>query len=322
MAVSAIRKWFKPKAGQSVNQVSITSSVAGLALCAASRGTQLLACESALERGLDRHGRILAQWVNEAGLAGAPTNAVLHPSEYQIVLVEAPPVPPEEYADALKFRLRDLISIPLADAIFDIFPLPEDAFRGRMRMLYLVATPQSTTQRLANLCAEAGLVLESVDIAEMALRNIASKAHTHENSVGLLQLGYGEGIINLMQGHNIYLTRRISVQFSENDFDHLTPGEPISFALADKLDALVLEIQRSLDYYESQLGKGVVRKLMFAPTPFDLETIQNTLKTNLRVELSTLNINHLLETKEDISARQQAFCLHALGGSLRQRGEN
>ncbi|HET8706365.1 MAG TPA: MSHA biogenesis protein MshI [Pseudomonadales bacterium] len=318
MVAAVLRKWFKAKPAGAQTRVSITSSSAGLALCAARDGQQLLACESALERALDRHGRILAQWVSEAGLAGAPTNAVLHPSEYQIVLVEAPPVPPEEYKEALKFRLRDVISLPPADVQFDIFPLPEDAFRGRTRMLYLVATSQSITQRLEQLCQEAGLVLSSVDIAEMALRNVLIKAHQEDANVGILQLGFGEGIINLGQAQNIYLTRRIGVQFSENDFDQLAPGEPMPYAIADKLDALVLEIQRSLDYYESQLGKGVVRKLVLAPTPFDLDVIETTLKSNLRVDLTRCDINQLLDTQEIISPRQQAFCLHALGGCLRQ----
>lgn len=318
MLTSVFRKWFKPNSAASMDCVSLTSSSAGLALCAAREGSRLLACESALERALDRHGRILAQWVQDAGLTGRAVNAVLHPSEYQIVLVEAPSVPPEEYKDALQFRLRDLISLPPADAQFDLFPLPEDAFRGRMRMLYLVATSSATVQRLENLCLEAGLVLKSVDIAEMALRNLLSKAHKEDNNAGILQLGFGEGIINLGQTDSIYLTRRIGVQFSEQDFDQVIPGEALPYAVADKLDALVLEIQRSLDYYESQLGKGVVRKLMLAPTPFDPETIETTLKNNLRVELRRLDINELLDAQELISPRQQAFCLHALGGCLRQ----
>ena len=70
----------------------------------------------------------------------APCRVVLHPSYYNLLFVEHPDgIEDADVDEAVRWKVKDLVEESLESVIIDTFPVPEDAFKGRSRMLYAVA---------------------------------------------------------------------------------------------------------------------------------------------------------------------------------------
>lgn len=195
----------------------------------------------------------LRQLVTEQALQGAPVQLVLPMDDYQVFQLERPEgIADSELADALRWKLKDLIDYSPADAVCDVFEFPKDASRGRGELVNLAVARKSLVAGYLELLDAAGLTLHSVNIAELALGNLAAGLDTPNRSVALVYLSENHGQVVVCRGDTLYLSRRLDV------------------ALADLRDAsrqevtvqsLALEVQRSLDYFESQLGQAPPRQL-------------------------------------------------------------
>ena len=95
-----------------------------------SHSARLSICEYYEDASVLKQKNALSDAVVKYGLTGCDCNLVLHPSEYQLLLVEAPKVAPQELKQAMKWRVKDLVTEPLDSLIIDIFPLPGDAFHA------------------------------------------------------------------------------------------------------------------------------------------------------------------------------------------------
>jgi len=249
----------KTKKSKPAGMLGIEAGPQGIALAqvvrAAGARPMLPYCEH-LEGSADAQAALLEQTVSERALQGLPANVLLHPSEYQMFLLEAPKVPPQELRDAMRWRIKDMISQSLDDVVIDCFALPEDAYRGRTRMVYCAVLEKTRMQHYAQLVRQAGLHMASIDITEMAFRNLGSLAGAEGMNLALLRLRTSEGLICIQNGADLYMARRIEQGLAR---------------AAQDLSSTTLEIQRSLDYFESQLGKGYINRLMLLPMKQDGE---------------------------------------------------
>lgn len=243
--------------------------------------------------------------VAERGLAGMPVNLVLHPATYQMLLLDAPDVPAEELRDAMRWRVKDLIAEPLEQVVVDAFPLPDDAYRGRSRMAYCAVLVRARMQAWGDLVEQAGLQLRSIDVTEMAFRNLGLLAGADNMNIALLRLRSSEGLICVQNGADLYMARRIEQGLDRASGDY---------------GAVTLEIQRSLDYFESQLGKGYINRLLLLPTKRDGAAALQALGSGLAVKLQALDLRELFpgQAGAELDAAEQAYCMAAVGAALRQ----
>jgi MSHA biogenesis protein MshI len=298
----------KTKKSKAAGMLGIEAGPQGIALAHVVRvyGARPLLpyCEH-LEGSVDAQAALLEKAVSERALQGLPTNVLLHPSEYQMFLLEAPEVPPQELRDAIRWRIKDMISQPLDDVVIDCFALPEDAYRGRTRMVYCAVLEKTRMQHYAQLVRQAGLHMASIDITEMAFRNLGSLAGAEGMNLALLRLRTSEGLICIQNGADLYMARRIEQGLAR---------------AAQDLSSTTLEIQRSLDYFESQLGKGYINRLMLLPMKQDGERAYQGLASGLAVNLQRLDLRELFpgQPGTEMSEAQQAFCIGAVGAALRQ----
>ncbi|HAG77220.1 MAG TPA: MSHA biogenesis protein MshI, partial [Pseudomonas sp.] len=271
----------KTKKSKPAGMLGIEAGPQGIALAqvvrAAGARPMLPYCEH-LEGSADAQAALLEQTVSERALQGLPANVLLHPSEYQMFLLEAPEVPPQELRDAMRWRIKDMISQSLDDVVIDCFALPEDAYRGRTRMVYCAVLEKTRMQHYAQLVRQAGLHMASIDITEMAFRNLGSLAGAEGMNLALLRLRTSEGLICIQNGADLYMARRIEQGLAR---------------AAQDLSSTTLEIQRSLDYFESQLGKGYINRLMLLPMKQDGERAYQGLATGLAVNLQRLDLREL-----------------------------
>lgn len=252
---------------------------------------------------------LLPGFIAGMNLARSQCNFVLSPRDYNVYLVEAPAVEADELKAAVRWKIKDLIDIPAEDAVIEVFPVPDDAFKGRSRMLYAVVAVKSRVEQIIELARRAELELVSIDIPEMAMRNLVQQFANDDNGLAFLSLRESGSCMNLSRLGSLYLTRRINTQ-SGDDMMTLPDWESTR-------DRLVLEIQRSLDYYESQMGQNPVSRLLIAPRARDTAELIESLNSAMAVEVSALEFAGSLEGAESISAQTRNACMMAIGAALR-----
>lgn len=257
----------------------------------------------------DTPTQLLKSWVAQHKLAKAPCHLVLGAETYQVLLVEPPEVPQEELRQAIRWRLKDLISIPVDQAAVEVFALPADGLRSNKKMVYVVACENKKIQAAVDMVRESGLVLESIDIGELALRNLAQRLlppELAERGIALARIRPGSGSVFIYRQGNLYLGRSFSLNYNGGLMDAL-PEE-----------ALALELQRSLDYYERQMGQAPPAMIYVCGEHVSQDKIGSVLKASLAPKVLWLNpagAAAFALAEIDESLAQQ--CVAALGGALR-----
>ena len=258
--------------------------------------------------------KVLKAFVDDNGLKGTNCSLVLSPSEYQVLLVEAPKVEPQEMASALRWRIKDQLDFPHEQAAVDYFPLPEDAYRGHQKMAYVAVTQKEQLDADARRIESTGLNLDSIDIMELAINNIIRQIPVEAGGCATLSLGHEHGFINMSVDGAIYLSRAIDTGWDALLYDGLeglTKG-----AENPALSKLLLEIQRSLDYYESQLGKGVITVLYLSPAGEEGELLAHFLRENLVASVDLINTENIFSFDEAIGIEDRRRCFAAVGAAM------
>lgn len=267
---------------------------------------QLLHCEylpaEAGENPLD----LLRGRLSKLGLQGLPCHWVLSGSHYNLLLGEAPKVPAEELAEALRWRIKDLIAYPVTDAVLDAFLLPEDSARGGNRMAYAVVAQRKIIANLVQQARVANLHLKVIDIAELALRNLAETCCDTQRGVALVRMERGGGSLQIVRGGNLYLSRQFSLPYNAGLLDDL-PGE-----------ALVLELQRSLDYFERQLRQAPPSHVFICGENITADKLTPEIRAGLSIAIDLLPLNSGLQIHAAVPEHTLPLCLLALGAALRQ----
>ena len=226
------------------------------------------------------------QFVEAHGLAGWPSRVMLASGDYSLHLVERPPnVPEEELADATRWLIRDLIEFDVESAEIAILTLPQDAARRRTPRMFVVAARHEAVQELAALVEAAGLDLAGFDIVESALLALDARMPETITASSLLQTGEKSSVLTLSHDRHLYLARSLHVDFgrTEQAIDlALAAGSPTDPEILDRIDSLLLDVQRSLDYYESEYGHAPASRLVLLPGALDLAPLAPALAEALR----------------------------------------
>lgn len=271
---------------------------------------QLLSCKFVAASDAVSRAEALSELVESQALQGVPVNYVLSPEHYNLLQVEPPKVPPEELKEALRWHVKDLISFDINDAVVDTFPLPEEAFRNRPAMVYVVVAKRSVIEEAEQLVNGAGLTLRSVDIAELSLCNLMPDDDQQAKGAALVLLQNNEGVLNLIKNKTLYLTRNVKA-----DPEKMRGGELLSNAT---FNHLVLEVQRSLDYYESGLAQPPATRLLVAPVGDEQSTLCDALDVSFGLWATSLDLATVLPGSEDIAPEEQAKCVLAMAAAMRQ----
>lgn len=253
--------------------------------------------------------KTLAQMARDHGLKRAHCTTVLGDTDYQLLLTEVPDVPPDELKAAVRWRVKDLIDFHINDAALDVFDIPGQDGAGASREMYVVAARAQAIQERVSLLEGAGVNLEVIDIPELAQRNLAALLPEDAQGVALLSFSERGGLITLTRQGLLYLSRPLAATVRD---------------LADEqtraayYDQVVLEVQRSLDYYESHFRQAPIRNLVLAPLPFDAGALADYLGANLSVTVKPMHLAQFIEAPGEVPATLATACLGTLGAALRQ----
>lgn len=240
------------------------------------------------------------------GVQTTPVNIVMSAGSYQLILGEAPKVPAEELAEALRWRVKDLVQFPISEAIVDGFLLPEDSARGSSRMAYAVVAQRKTIEQQVSYATEADLRLKNIDIPELVLRNLVEACCDTKRGIALVKLHQGGGNLQIIRDGNLYLSRQFSLSYNAGLLDDL-PAE-----------ALVLELQRSLDYFERQMRQVPPSHIYLCGENITPDKLTPAIQNAMAVSIQVLDLANGIQIAEAIAEHHLALCLQAIGAALRQ----
>jgi MSHA biogenesis protein MshI len=238
----------------------------------------------------------------------APICAVIGNDDYQIVQVEAPDVLPAEMRAAIRWRLRDVINFEVDEAVVDVFETPDPVRRTQGKMLFAVAARDASIQRISAVIRAAAKGFDSIDIPELCLRNLSALLPQDHKGVAMLALNDRFAQLVITRQGVMYLTRRIDTGRFGHDGRN---------GLAIDAAALALEIQRSLDYYESHYDQTPIGDLVIAPAEAGAHNLANELKNETSLRVGMLNIGEIFQVPNGGEVATDWPTLMALGAALR-----
>jgi MSHA biogenesis protein MshI len=268
---------------------------------------RVTACDFVPAAGAGELRNVLQQMANRHGLGRARCTTVLAPNEYTLLLTEAPQVPREERRAAVRWRIKDLIDFPIEDATLDVFDVPAAA--GQAHSVYVVAARSAAIQRVVDLCDELAIALDVIDIPEMAQRNLAGLLPEDAAGVVLLTFGADHGLITVTRKGELFMSRRLEI--GANALAR-SPNPTAYF------DQIVLEVQRSLDYFDSHFRQAPIGHVVVVPPPVALPGLIDFLNGNLNLRASEMDLAARLDCEPALLPVLQEHCLTALGAALRE----
>jgi len=252
--------------------------------------------------------------VKDGGFNRIACTSALDLNAYSLMLVEAPDVPKAELAGAMRWRVKDLLDFSVDEAVIDFFEVPAQKGSDRSRQVFVVAARASVIKQRADLLLDAGLKLTAIDIPELCLRNVTALLPEDVGGVAFVYLARNQGLITLTRQATLYFSRRLQAGTEilwQQQADTVTPE------IEGWLDSVVIEVQRSLDYYESHFTVPPIAGLVLGPLGRPVAGVAEYLKSQLGLPCRVLDLNELIDVRGKLSPEMQVRCLPAIAAALR-----
>jgi len=251
--------------------------------------------------------KLLADVVRRYRLEKCACTTVMELGDYTVLNVEAPDVPPDELRAAIRWQIKDLIDFHIDDAVVDIFDAPPSGASGRQTMLYVVVSRLSRVRERVERLQDAEANLTTIDIPELVLRNVTARLPEDEAGVAFIYLTRERGLLVITRQSTLYFARTLDMGYAS-----LSDGGHAQY------DRLVLEVQRSLDYYDRYFVQPPVAGLVLAPCEAPLPGLEGYLHESLGLAVRSLDLHEIIACDHDMDVATQARCLPAIGAVLRQ----
>jgi len=213
---------------------------------------------------------------------------------------------------SVTWLLKDRFDCSPEEAIVEVIDYPSGCQLDDQIMV--VQTSKTKIQNQIDIISDAGLELKAIDITELLLGDILQQFPGIEQGLALV-LDHEEGASLLVyRGEYLYLIRKLS---GITDFISCLPVEG-NMMMADQL---LLEIQRTLDYYDAQMRQPPLAGVLLAPSFADISSLTDYLDKNLAIKVESLDINQLLNLPTPLSPAEQHDCLAACAAAFRQEPE-
>jgi MSHA biogenesis protein MshI len=258
----------------------------------------------------------LAKSAKNLDVADRQCITVLRPGDYQLLVLDAPNVPPEELRAAIRWRIKDMIDYHVDDATVDVLDIPVDkTASGRTRSMFAAAARNDIIQSCVEKFQGAGVPLSVIDIPETAQRNLASLYEDKGRGVAMLHLGEESGLLTVSYAGELYLSRRLEIPLSA-----LTRDDDAQ-QRNDCFQRVLLELQRTLDHLERQFPWVIVTKLLLAPEPTETG-LGEFLRSNLDIGVVPVDLRDKIafaDANAEPGLQWQMF--HLIGASLRHEAK-
>ena len=256
-------------------------------------------------------------------LGKQPLSVVMEPGDFSLQLLEKPQVAEDEIRDAVRWKIRELLDYDVDQAVVDVFEIPGLKEQGRTPQIYAVYAHEDRLREYIEQVVSAGMDLNYIDIPELVQRNIASRLAEDKSGLALLNLQQQTGLLTLTHQSTLFLAREL-----DSGYQALAGAANAALAVNDSpmalseqpgeaLEAVALEIQRSLDYYESHFGKPPIRNLVIAPLAQPVPELLEHIRSSLGLNVRMLDLAEVIDAAAEIDTDMQARAFYAIGAALR-----
>jgi MSHA biogenesis protein MshI len=254
---------------------------------------------------------VLTTWVNKQQLRNASVHMALPFSDYHLHQLSLPKLAAAELRAAAGWKLREFLGYPLDQAVIEVFESPGRVIEGEHRYFAAVAHKDVIQLRINGLISS-GLKPDVIDIAELACRHslvqqLQQVSGGYEQGVLAVMLNQQEGLLVMIKQGLFHISRRLDWGYADaND------------ANAEWLERLLLEVQRSLDFFEVNFKQAPPKTALVLPALAD-ESLHHMLK-NLNMQLLAFDANTLLFERLNLPARIDLDTCVLMGMATRAAG--
>lgn len=255
--------------------------------------------------------------LRDANLGGAPVSAVVGADDYQLAQIQAPDVPENEMRAAARWRMGEVIDFPLDDATVDVFDVPERRDRTSRRMLFAVATRSDVPRAITTALHRGTDRVDVIDIPELCQRNLSSLLPQDDHGVAFVMLREDHAQLVLTRRGELFVARRF-------DYDttlHFRPGMENDGKGVDA-NALALELQRSLDYYETHFDQPAITELVVAPAEALTPKLAAEISALTGLRVHAFEMGNCLDLTAPVTVPHGWLPALAIGAALRTPGKD
>lgn len=230
----------------------------------------------------------LSKWVAKQKLSGAECHVALAQNWYQLLQIDRPDVKDDEINDSLVWPVKELMGFD-KPMVLDYFDLPVPLAGNKK--VNVVAMPEDTIKEIVAGCIEANVRLESISVEELA--HCALLPVMQEPVITLTQEAGEEIILNVVKDGHLYLSRRLKGFENLGSFS----AEELRMGV---LDSLCIQIQRSMDFFESQLRQAPVRKVMIRINAAQTAIILEQISQAVSAEVTELDLGGVVNDPSEV----------------------
>ncbi len=286
------------------------------------------------------------------GLGGLEARVMLRPEQCQVLQVTSPAVAPEELRSAARYQIREMVDVHIDDITLDVMHVGDGQDKSTGQ-LFVVTTPNAVVREVMALADTMQWPVTVIDIQEMAQRNlqsaVAQKAGTADRADAVLLItDERQAVFTISAKGELYYTRRLDLpagfmamawgqgaavaaadtftpvseyvpDYSPDSTNYgLDYGAASSAAApeADRVQRLVVEVQRSLDLWDRSWSRMPLNGLrVFAGERSAELAVWLARETGQTV--AAMESEALFTMTRSTVEKDRAYCLPLLGILLR-----
>lgn len=235
-----------------------------------------------------------------------PATVVPHQGLVSLLQLSLPPTPDGERVGALKFRAREVSQIDVEDMLLDYVEVSGARVRGSEPPCYCAIASRARMTDLRDAVLAAGFDLRAIEVADTALCHLLARlAGQGEAIAGMLLATQGLRLVIVNEGGlSLFRSSTLNVERLRDD-------------LESHLDQLLLEMQRTIDFYDSNYTTPLPRRLLLLPAwPF-APRLAELLAPSLRVRPEVLDPDEVIADAARADGPAPDLSLLAIAAALR-----
>lgn len=299
--------WWQKSISLSNQSIGVSPQASGISLVRVAQGIKGLRLE---EQHWLESAAAIGDLLKRRAWRKLPIHSLLPADQYSILQLARPEVPDAELASALRWVLPDMVDIPANELSFEPFERPASARSGAVRQIHVAVCRKTLiTEQLQQFAF--GERLQSLGIRELALRNLLQAWPQIPSSFACL-LRLPEGLFLLIvKDQALFLFRSLQT------IDWAQMEQTLATGDVYLVERLLLELQRSLDFYDDQLASSPLAHLLVMPAMAESAPVMDYLQHHLSMQCQALTLADVLELPQPLSLAQQQPLLTSIGAVLR-----
>ena len=244
---------------------------------------------------------VLTRLINEFDLTSCSTSIVIPANRVQSTQIESAELPEGDIQAALPWKVKELINIAPQDMVCDYIDMPLQP-TGQGAKTQVLATSKKYLEAITLPFHESGAEIAALTTEQFAY----AKLQTTQDAAQLIfiQNKKADAVLLIVKNQEICFARKIrnSAVIMEMTPEQLEMGGS---------DSIAIEIQRSIDYFESQLKQPPIKNALLSMQGENAERLVSALNQVLPVRTKLISIENIEDGEQlDISF------MSALGAAL------